>query len=121
MRFLADESCDFTVVRALRQAGHDALAVADVARGAEDPVVVDFARNEGRVLITEDKDFGGLVYAALGDAATGGVILVRFPSTARSVLGAAVRETIDRLGATLEGQFVVVEPGRVRVGRGRRT
>jgi hypothetical protein len=34
MRFLADESCDFAVVRALRSAGHDVLAVAEVARGA---------------------------------------------------------------------------------------
>jgi hypothetical protein len=27
MRFLADESCDFRVVRALRAAGHDVTAV----------------------------------------------------------------------------------------------
>ena len=31
MLFLADESCDFAVVRALRGAGHDVLAVADVS------------------------------------------------------------------------------------------
>jgi hypothetical protein len=30
VRFLADESCDFAVVRALRTAGHDMLAVAEV-------------------------------------------------------------------------------------------
>jgi hypothetical protein len=27
MRFLVDESCDFSVVRALRSAGHDVIAV----------------------------------------------------------------------------------------------
>src|SRR6266545_5018669 len=31
MRFLADESCDFRVIRALRAAGHDVVAVAEVA------------------------------------------------------------------------------------------
>ena len=30
MRFLADESCDFAVVRTLRSAGHDVLAIAEV-------------------------------------------------------------------------------------------
>ncbi|MBI3080243.1 MAG: DUF5615 family PIN-like protein, partial [candidate division NC10 bacterium] len=30
MRFLADESCDFAVVRALRAAGHDVVAIAEV-------------------------------------------------------------------------------------------
>ena len=34
MRLLADESCDFSVVRALRAAGHDVLAVSEVALGA---------------------------------------------------------------------------------------
>ena len=33
MRFLADESCDFGMVRTLRGAGHDVLAVADVSPG----------------------------------------------------------------------------------------
>jgi len=31
MRFLADESCDFTFVRVLRAAGHDVMAVAEAA------------------------------------------------------------------------------------------
>jgi len=43
MRFLADESCDFAVVLALRAAGHDVLAVAEVARGAKDPEVIRLA------------------------------------------------------------------------------
>jgi hypothetical protein len=29
MRFLADECCDFAVVRALREHGHDVLAVSE--------------------------------------------------------------------------------------------
>jgi hypothetical protein len=29
LRFLADESCDFTVVRSLRAAGYDVLAVSE--------------------------------------------------------------------------------------------
>jgi hypothetical protein len=37
MHFLADESCDFAVVRALRAAGHDVKAVAEVALGVRYP------------------------------------------------------------------------------------
>lgn len=33
MRFLADESCDFGVVRALRAAGHDVKAVVEDSPG----------------------------------------------------------------------------------------
>ena len=53
MRFLADESCDFAAVHALRAAGHDVVAVSEVARGAVDSVVIELARSERRVLVTE--------------------------------------------------------------------
>ena len=46
MRFLADESCDFSVVRALRFAGHDVLAIAEVSPREEDEDV----RERGEVV-----------------------------------------------------------------------
>ena len=57
MRFLADESCDFSIVRALRAAGHDVVAVREVTLGADDDVVLELAVREGRVLLTKDNDF----------------------------------------------------------------
>jgi predicted nuclease of predicted toxin-antitoxin system len=63
VRFLADESCDFAVVRALRTAGHDIHAVAELLSGLDDAAVMSLALRERRVLLTEDKDFGQLVYA----------------------------------------------------------
>jgi predicted nuclease of predicted toxin-antitoxin system len=63
MRFLADESCDGAVVRAMREAGHDVTSVRDTMRGASDRSVLDAALSERRLLLTEDKDFGELVFA----------------------------------------------------------
>jgi hypothetical protein len=65
MRFLADESCDFSVVRALRSADHDVVAIAEISPREEDPSVMECAVGESRILITEDKDFGQLVYARM--------------------------------------------------------
>ena len=48
MRFLADESCDFAVVRALRAAGHDVMAVAEVAPTIEDAEVIERAVHDSR-------------------------------------------------------------------------
>jgi predicted nuclease of predicted toxin-antitoxin system len=115
MRFLADESCDFGVVRALRAAQHDVMAVMEVAPGAEDDAVIELARREDRIFVTEDRDFGRLVYAAARPAA--GVILVRFPSIARTSLPAMLVEIVAQHGEKLSECFVVIEPGRVRFGR----
>lgn len=58
MRLVADESCDFQIVRWLRSAGHDVKSIAENLAGADDEQVVELARSERRLLITEDKDFG---------------------------------------------------------------
>ena len=115
MRFLADESCDFAVVAALRAAGYEVSAVAEINCGAEDQTVLALARSEQRVVLTEDKDFGLLAYA--GGKQTTGVILIRFPGNARSTLGHAVVSVVRDLGDRIAGAFVVIEPGRARISR----
>lgn len=115
MHFLADESCDFVVVRALRAAGHDVLAVAEAIPGAEDEAVIALAVRESRILLTEDKDFGRLVYA--NARASGGVVFIRFPGNARAALPKAVLDLVSTVGERLGGHFAVVQPGRIRIGR----
>jgi hypothetical protein len=43
LRFLADESCDFAAVRALRTEGFDVLSVAEAMAGADDESVIALA------------------------------------------------------------------------------
>ena len=58
LRFLADESCGFGVVRVLREHGYDVLAVSEITTRSVDRELIDQAYQENRILITEDKDFG---------------------------------------------------------------
>jgi predicted nuclease of predicted toxin-antitoxin system len=113
MNFVADESRAMPVILALREAGHDVVAIAEVAKGATDDQVLGQALDAKRVLITEDRDFGELVYARGRSSA--GVILVRFHSRARRAKVASVVEAVSKLGSRLEDAFTVVEPGRVRI------
>ena len=46
----------------LRSEGHDVLSAIDVNPTATDSELLDLALEQGRVLITEDKDFGELVF-----------------------------------------------------------
>lgn len=96
MNFLADESCAGPVIRALREVGHDVVAIAEVAKGEPDEQVLERALNEKRVLITEDRDFGELVYARGRSSA--GVILVRFHSRARRAKPATVVQAVAKAG-----------------------
>lgn len=113
MRFLADESCDFAVVRALRAEGYDVLTVVEVCAGVEDQYVLELAINERRILLTEDKDFGRLVYVE--GMAKVGVLLLRFPALARKELCSAVVRLVNNKGDKIKESFVVIQPGRIRI------
>jgi predicted nuclease of predicted toxin-antitoxin system len=113
MNFVADESCARPVIQALREAGHDVIAIAEIAQGVTDDQVLELALREKRVLITEDRDSGELVYAR--GRSSPGVILMRFPNRARRARSATLVEAVSRLGSRLRDAFTVVEPGRLRI------
>jgi predicted nuclease of predicted toxin-antitoxin system len=113
MRFLADECCDFTVVRALRKDGHDVVAVSEFQYRSVDKEVMELAMAEDRIHLTEDKDFGWLVFVARVDSP--GVILIRFPASARRLLAEAVSKLVRDHASQLVGAFVVLQPGAARI------
>ena len=116
LRFLADESFDFRVVRALRDAGHDVAAIVESSPGIPDGRVLALAESEQRVLLTEDRDFGWLVFAA-GQEASAGVIYLRCPEHARAGLPRTFAREIERLRGSLGAAFVVWTPRRTRIVR----
>jgi len=115
LRFLADESCDFAIVRALRAEGYDVLAVSEIMRRSDDRELIELASCEKRILLTEDKDFGWLVFVSHADSA--GVILIRFPGNARRILVQTVKQLVHEQGKRLLGTFVVMQPGHIRISR----
>src|ERR1700675_3130402 len=103
MRFLADESCDFRIVRALRAAGDDVTVIIEMTPGAEDIVIFEMAKRERRIFVTEDRDFGQFIYA--GASLGPGVIFLRYPSTARATLPGIVVNVVSSYGEKLAGRF----------------
>jgi predicted nuclease of predicted toxin-antitoxin system len=115
MRFLVDESCDFAAARSLRAAGHDVLAVCEITQGSVDHDLVLQAKEEDRILLTEDKDFGWLVFVSHLESP--GVVLLRYPGTARASLANDIVRLVAEQAEKLHDSFVVLQPGQVRISR----
>ena len=113
MRLLADEGCDFVVVRTLRAAGHEVFAACEEQRQSLDADLMTKAHQEGRILLTEDKDFGWLAFVA--HMQSPGVVLVRVPAGARQTFPYSILKLVDEHGDKLKGAFVVVSPGSIRI------
>jgi predicted nuclease of predicted toxin-antitoxin system len=107
VRFFADECVDMRVVHALRSAGHEVLQPDFSDRGAADDSVLETALNNKAVLLTEDRDFGALIFRDLHDAV--GVFYFRCDDPGRCTK--AVLDTLDRV----HGNLVVVTDRAIRV------
>lgn len=60
MRILADEHVPPAIISALRGEGHDIAVVGeDVELGSEDTMLVEFAHQTDRLILSEDTDFRG--------------------------------------------------------------
>jgi predicted nuclease of predicted toxin-antitoxin system len=91
---------------------NDVRCALDVEPRASDEALLDLALEEERVLVTEDKDFGELVFVR-GLRHPG---IVRFVDMRVEEKVAAMRELIERHPGPLQrGALIVVTRGRVRI------
>lgn len=115
LRLLCDENIPASLVSALRDAGHDVLAVGATASGMADVAVLAWAQREARTCVTFDADFGELAIKR-GRTAGYGIILLRLPIGPHG-RGQAV--IVQRIGEREDwaGHLAVLEPHRTRLRR----
>jgi predicted nuclease of predicted toxin-antitoxin system len=114
MRFLADQDVYASTVSFLRSLGHDVLPVATIGLAqADDAELLCRASQEARILLTRDRDFGGLVFVQ--GAGTGVIYLRILPSMQDAVHSEMVTVLTNYTENELRTSFVVIEPGRHRI------
>lgn len=113
MKFLADECCDLSTVTFLRNEGHDVAYMPEIEPGISDSDVLSKAFDEKRILITEDKDFGTLVYRLKKPAR--GIILLRFHPKDHDSKLSQIKKLTDRFSSKLSGNFIVADSKKVRI------
>lgn len=112
MKFLADENVEKPIVDMLREAGHDVLYISEFTQRSRDEQLLDQAKNESRILLTNDKDFGELVY--LQGKNNVGIILMRFVSEKSKVKTRFVAHLVNNFSDRLIGHFTVISETKIR-------
>ncbi len=118
MKFLVDQNRSPRLAQLLREAGHD--AVHTLERGleqADDDVLLDMARDEQRIVISGDTDFGALL--ALARQKSPSVILFRsrHHRTAEQQAGVILEHINDLADDLTNGAVAVITDERIRVRR----
>jgi predicted nuclease of predicted toxin-antitoxin system len=113
MKFLLDENADARLLTYLADQGHDATQIAThYPAELSDERVLSLAHREGRILLTNDKDFGELVFRKR--LPHQGVILFRLGYYAPLATRIARLEYVLAHDADRLDQFLTVTPHRVR-------
>jgi predicted nuclease of predicted toxin-antitoxin system len=92
--------------------GDDVVYVAEGAPQATDGEVLRRASEEARLLLTEDKDFGELVFRS--KEAVAGLVLIRIDPVRRLLKWTQLQNAIEQFGERLLGRYLVVEAARLR-------
>ncbi len=113
MRFLADENVSRLVIERLRADGHEVASISETHSGVPDRNVPETADIEGRILITEDRDFGELVVRQR--MAVSGVILLELDKLSNQAEAERVSHIVSTHAEKLLDNLAVIEPSRVRM------
>ena len=109
MRFLVDHDVYAATTRFLLGLGHDAVTVSQIGLAqAADEELLQTARSQSRILVTRDRDYGGLVFVkSLG----AGVIYLRVLPSTQHAVHAELGKVLEKYQEIeLNAAFVVVEP-----------
>lgn len=113
MRFIVDECTGPVVARWLRQNHHDVFSVYEEARGLNDETIQQKAVVDNRILITNDKDFGEMIFRE--GKAHKGIILLRLEDERAANKIEILKRLLEQYADQLTCNFVVATETTVRI------
>ncbi|MSQ15801.1 MAG: hypothetical protein EXR50_08065 [Dehalococcoidia bacterium] len=120
MNFILDENAELDFAAFLEELGHDVKVIArDYPRALSDQEILSIASAEQRVLITNDRDFGELIFRQR--LPHSGVIYLRLGRSATPEDKIARLELLFSTHQVRLDQFIVITPNRVRIRRSRQS
>ena len=115
MRIVVDECTGAVVARWLQSLGHDVISIATTYPSWPDHDILALAVSGDRIVITNDKDFGDIVFHEGREHR--GIVLLRLTDNRVSARIAALERLLADPPDDLSACFVVVTERAIRVTR----
>ena len=113
LKFLADVNIEKLIVTKLRELEYDVSWVTEIDIYLPDNEILAMANAEKRVLLTNDKDFGEIVFRQRLN--TTGVILLRIKEQDEKVKLELLLKLLQTQKEKVENHFIVVTPEKFRI------
>ena len=113
IKFLADVNIEKDLVDFIKNSGYDTLWMPDYNRRLNDEELLKIANKEKRVLITNDKDFGELVF--LQKKLSAGIILIRVRNQDVKQKLNVLKKLLNYYPEKIKNHFIVLTEKRIRI------
>lgn len=109
---IADENIPLPIIESLKQNNIDTTSIFDDYRGVSDIEIIELAQNPLKIILTEDKDFGDLLFAYNQKQVS--VILLRYHYSELETITSILIKFL--LNHTIEKHsFVVITTKSIRI------
>ena len=115
MNILADEGFNGNFVRDLRNQGFSIEWILEISPGISDFKVIDHAKSNNQILLTEDKDFGEWVFAHQVEGLT--VIFIRYKVADVSEIAENLTLILKELKSRTEEEFEFITINKNKIRR----
>ena len=113
MRLVVDECVDFGVIRLLREKGVTVFSISEELSSIADKNVLEIANEMQCLLLTEDRDFGELVYRF--NQPHHGIVYVKIKGLERKVKIERIVSIILKYYEQLSHSFTVITNDRMKI------
>ena len=113
LKFIVDECIGPGVAKWLEGFGHDVVSISQSGRGSEDIDILLRSIQEKRILLTNDKDFGDLVFR--DRMSHNGIILLRSEDETTKNKIQSVQYCLNNVNEDLEKCFIVISEKSGRI------
>lgn len=112
MKFLADVNIESLIVKHLRKLNYDVKWVLEEDPFVKDEEILEISYTEKRILLSNDKDFGELVFKEKRNVFS--IILLRIPQNDVALKVEVIDNLINNYKEKIEHKFTVVSKNKVR-------
>lgn len=114
MQLVADESVDYRIISALRDLGIAVFAIIEELPSSNDTLVLELAVDKDWLLITQDKDFGEMIFRMRQKHC--GVLLIRLAGLTAGEYSWLAEEIVSHYDE-LQNSFAVMKGRKLRFRR----
>ncbi|RMG72661.1 MAG: hypothetical protein D6710_04425 [Nitrospirae bacterium] len=113
LRFLADVNIEKQLIDFLRNSGYNVKCISEIDCQMEDEELLSLSNREKRIILTNDKDFGELIFYQ--QKATSGIILIRIKGQVVHEKLKMLKELLKNHKEDIKGNLILISKNKIRI------